>query len=164
MQASKVERTSTQKGVHGRKEEAKEFGDFSTGDFLASKGETMRGVGGYHDALNLRDMGSGVKMCYPTYGRKTPECVEKMKLFGGSDTKIKRFYCDREGGLINACKGLGITYRIAQPGRPVTNSLAERANQDILQGSRCVLSAAGLPECFWPFCRAVLLLDGVTHL
>ena len=50
-------------------ENAKEFGDYSTGDVLASKEETMRGVGGYHDALNLRDMGSGVKMCYPTFGR-----------------------------------------------------------------------------------------------
>ena len=65
--------------------------------------------------------------------------------------KIKRFYCDREGGLIDACKHFGIFYRIAQPGRPVTNSLAERANRDVLEGARCVLEQAGLPECFWPF-------------
>ena len=42
--------------------EAKSFGDYATGDFLASKKEVMRGVGGFHDALNLRDMGAGVKM------------------------------------------------------------------------------------------------------
>ena len=28
-------------------EEAKEFGDYTAGDFLASKGEVMRGIGGY---------------------------------------------------------------------------------------------------------------------
>ena len=83
-------------------EEAKEFGDYVTGDFLASKGEVMRGVGGYHDALNLRDLGVGAKMCYPTYDRKKESCRESFKMFGGVDTRIKRFYCDKEGGLIDA--------------------------------------------------------------
>ena len=58
---------------------------------------------------------------------------------------------DREGGLVRACKDLGITFRTAQAGKPVNNTLAERANADILQGSRSILMAAGLPACFWPF-------------
>ena len=132
--------------------DAKEFGEYTTGDFLTAKGETMRGVGGFKDALNLRDLGTGVKMCYPTEDRTTPECERALKTFGGATTNaIKRFYSDNEGGLIGACKKLDILQRKSQPGKPVTNSMAERANQDILAGSRSVLAQAGLPECFWPY-------------
>ena len=85
-------------------------------------------------------------------------------MFGGVNTRIKRFYCDKEGGLIDACKHFGITYRIAQPGRPVTNSIAERANQDVLQGARCLLEQAGLPKCFWPFAAPYYcLMESLTY-
>ena len=130
---------------------AKEFGDCVTGDFLASKGEVMRAVGGYHDALNLRDIGTGVKMCYPCTGRSTEECIKKVQLFGGNPSVIKRYYGDKEGGMTKAMTYFGICQRASQPGKPVTNSLSERANQDILQGARSLLASAGLPECFWSF-------------
>ena len=144
--------------------EATKFGDSATGDFLASKGEVMRGVGGYHDALNLRDNGSGVKMCYPTKGRDTDDCLMALKKFGGDTTRIRRFYSDKEGGLVAACKQMNILHRVSQPGKPVTNSLAERANQDILQHSRALLNAAGLPECFWPFAAPYYcLMESLTY-
>ncbi len=53
---------------------ATSFGDSCTGDFIieqrgekdAETGEKMmRGVGGFKDALNLRDIGTGVKMWQP---------------------------------------------------------------------------------------------------
>ena len=144
---------------------AKEFGDCCTGDFLASKGEVMRGVGGYHDALNLRDIGMGVKMCYPCFGRGTDECIKKVQMFGGNPSVIKRYYGDKEGGMTKAMNYFGICARASQPGKPVNNTLSERANQDILQGARSVLLAAGLPECFWPFAGPYYcLMECLTYL
>ncbi len=49
------------------------------------------------------------------------------------------------------CKLEGILFDAAQLGRPQTNALIERANQDIFQGARTVLLQAGLPGCFWTF-------------
>ena len=124
----------------------------------------MRGVGGFHDTLNLRDLGTGVKMSYLTTGRSQSECIDALKKFGGVKSRLKIFYSDKEGGIISACKELEVLHRTAQPGKPVTNSLAERANGDILQGARSVLLAAGLPECFWPFAAPYYcLLESWTY-
>ena len=111
----------------------------------------MWGVGAFENALNLRDLGTGVKMCYPTTSRLTEDCEMALKMFAGLKLKIQTFYGDSEGGLQAACKKNGIPYRRAQPGNPKTNSLAERANGDILNGARSLLLQAGLPASFWPF-------------
>ena len=63
----------------------------------------------------------------------------------------KRFYSDREGGLLAATKRLKIHHRISQPGKPVNNSVAECATQYVLHGTRTVLTAAGVLACFWKF-------------
>ena len=44
-----------------------------------------------------------------------------------------------------------INHESSQPGVPVTNAIAERNNQDILNGARCALAIAGLPACCWPY-------------
>ena len=96
----------------------------------------MRGIDGSHDALNLRDIGTGNKMCYPTEGRSTEECSIMLKKFAGAGkSAISRFYSDKEGGLVAACKDMGVLHRNSQPGKPVTNSIAERTNGDILQAA-----------------------------
>jgi hypothetical protein len=40
---------------------------------------------------------------------------------------------------------------LSQPGVHETNAKIERANQDILQGCRALLTEAGFPACFWPY-------------
>ena len=105
----------------------------------------MHGVGGFYNALTLRDLGTGVKMCYPTVTRHEHECIRALKAFVGPDREIKQFYSDREAGLVSACERLTIPHRKSQLGNHQTNTLAERANADILQGSRAVLAQAGLP-------------------
>ena len=105
--------------------------------------------------MTLGDIATKVKMCYPTTGRTTEECDRALRLFGGlsrpDKSRIQRFYSDTERGLITAARALGILCRQSQPGRSVTNSRAERNNEDVLAGARCLLAAAGLPECFWPY-------------
>ena len=109
-----------------------------------SKGEVNLGICGYKDALNFKDLATGVKYSYPTMSRDHSECIARLKLFGGTPTVIKRYYGDKEGGLAKAAQILGIQCRFSEPGRPVNNTIAERANQDILGGSRSLLAAAGL--------------------
>ena len=64
---------------------AEKFGDYVTADFIIDgKGnELVRGVGDYKDALTLRDLGTGVKMCYPHKGRSQEECDVSLRMFGG---------------------------------------------------------------------------------
>ena len=65
--------------------------------------------------------------------------------------RIKTFYSDKSPELRKVCKTLGIIYEHSQPGRPQNNSIAERTDLDILEGTRTALINAGFPECFWPF-------------
>ena len=44
-----------------------------------------------------------------------------------------------------------VNHTSSQLGVPVTNAIAERNNQDILNGARCGMGAAGLPACCWPY-------------
>ncbi len=63
-----------------------------------------------------------------------------------------------------ACKKEHILWEHSQPGVPQTNALIERANQDILQGTRTLLLQAGLPACFWTFAApCYCLLDNTAE-
>ncbi len=57
----------------------------------------------------------------------------------------------------------GILPDESQPGMPQTKSLIERANQDILQGTRTLLLQAGLPACFSTFAApCYCMLDNIS--
>ena len=145
--------------------EAKEFGDADTGDYMdGGLAEGLRGVGGFRYCLNLRDLGTSVKMAYPVKTRSEAEALECLKLFGGDPSAIKRFYCDNDQGLVAAAKSLDILVRNSQPGRHQTNAIAERCNQDILHGAHACLAAAGLPDCFWTFAAPYYcLMEDLTY-
>ena len=67
---AKLRETPHRKGSFGESQsaesEAEEFGDCVTSGFLASKGDFMLGIGEWTNAMNMLDIGSGNKMCYPT--------------------------------------------------------------------------------------------------
>ena len=126
---------------------AEKFGDATAGGFIDSERDPdLREVGGFKDALNLRDLETGVKTRYPTMGRSEGECDRALRMFGvdAGKSRIQRFYSDTESGLVAAVKKLGIMTCQSQPGLRETNSPAERCNQDILGGTRALLAAAGL--------------------
>ena len=105
---AKLREAPHRKGVSEPEHQATKFGDLATGDFVdGGKDDDLRGVGGFRYALNLRDIGKKVKMCYPQKSRQSSECAESLKLFGGAaqgKSRIARFYCDTEKGLIGAAK------------------------------------------------------------
>ena len=127
-------------------------------------GRSFPGVGGWRHASNLRDLGSGVKMCYPARTREADDSVLAFAKFLGPNTKPSLFYSDTEGGLVVACRRLAFQHRLSRPGRLVAKSLAERANQDILQGARTIMVAAGLPGCFWTYVAPFYcLMESLTY-
>ena len=69
---------------------SKEFGDCVTSDFLTSKGGFMMGVGGWTNAMNMLDIGSTAKMCYPTVSRDADDCRLRLLEFAGDPPVIKR--------------------------------------------------------------------------
>ena len=80
------------------------FAQRCTGDFLVCQSTGNMGIHGFHDALNMRDLGTGNKMCYPTDSRTTANVVDSFKRFVGTDLKkMDHFYGDGEHGLIKAC-------------------------------------------------------------
>eukprot|EP00972_Heterocapsa_arctica_P063527 9377004-Heterocapsa_arctica.AAC.1 len=64
--------------------------------------------------------------------------------------KIQTMYSDRSGEIIKACKKLRILRESSRPGVPQSNAKIERANLDILEGTRTSMIHAGFPECFCP--------------
>ena len=53
----------------------------------------------------------------------------------------------------------------SQPGVPQTNAVAERANGDVLAGTRSLLLAAGLPYYFWEYAvECDCILDNVGRI
>ena len=135
--------------------ELKKWGDIVTADHLVSKKSikkknTMLGCTGHTNALNMMDVWSRMKNCYPVRDKTHEEAVRSFKHFCG-DRKIGRVYSDNSGELIKATKAVKVNHESSQPGVPVSNAIAERNNQDILNGTKAALETAGLPACVWPY-------------
>ena len=64
---------------------------------------------------------------------------------------MHKLHADRSGVRSKAFKVLGIMPQGSQPGVPQTKAVAERANGDVLAGTRYLLLAAGLPSYFWEY-------------
>ena len=60
-------------------------------------------------------------------------------------------YADGAGSIVKACRIERINLEESQPGVPQSNGVIERANGDIVSGTRALMMQAGLPDCFWRF-------------
>ena len=60
-------------------------------------------------------------------------------------------YCDDSPALKKALDMQRIRYDTSTPGQPKTNGIAERQVQEVINGTRVLLSKAGLPASFWPY-------------
>ena len=87
-------------------------------------------------------------MAYPTARRDTDSVVRAIKHFCAR-RKIKQVCSDDGPELINACVELKLNHDLSLPGRPQSNSLAERTNQFIIDQTSACLVHAGLPTCYW---------------
>ena len=110
----------------------------------------MTGMNGKKDAIIIHDVFSKFNNCFPVTYKSAHEAMLAICTFRG-DRDIRRIYCDNSGELIEAVKMLGIPRHPSIPGIPSSNARAERCNRDVLDGTRSILIAAGLPGCFWTF-------------
>ena len=60
-------------------------------------------------------------------------------------------YCDDSAAIKKAMKMHHIQHDTSTPGQPKTNGIAERQVQEVINGTRALLSMAGLPASFWPY-------------
>ena len=86
------------------------------------------------------------------------DVVRAVKQFIGAK-KVRQAYSDHAPQFIEAVNEMKIPIVHSLPGRPQTNSIAERTNQFILTATSTCLLEAGLPPCFW---RTAILC--VCHL
>ena len=139
------------------------FGEIATCDHVYMKNWFgMPSVGGVTDTLNFLDLVSNVKYSHPLDGRNTLETFSALQHIKGPDD-IKILYHDNDKAIKKASRKLRIPPDLSQPGVHETNAKIERANQDILQGTRACLTEAGFPACFWTFaCPCYCFLDNIA--
>ena len=145
------------------KRDPKKWGEIVTADHLVShKKGKKHGVRGFKNAVNIKDLWSGLIASVPVKDKGHEETRKAFKWFCGG-RKIQRIYSDNSGELIAAADKLGVPHEPAEPGVPVSNAIAERNNQDILNMAKPALCRAGLPACCWPFAAPHACFMENTH-
>ena len=145
--------------------------DFVTADHLVAQNGGMEGITGDFDALVVKDLYSKVKVLLPVRNKTAEQAVRALRYFFGNNV-VNSFYSDNAPELGRACTTLGTVHGKSRAGAPQNNSVIERTNLDILEGTRTTLICAGYPECFWPFAAqhfcflentSVIGIDGKVH-
>ena len=124
--------------------------DLVAADHPVAKNGSMEGITGDFDALVAKDLYSKVKVPLPVRNKTAEQAVRALRYFFGNNV-ANSFYSDNAPELELACTTLGIVHENSRAGVPQNNSVIERTNLDILEGTRATLISAGFPECFWPF-------------
>ena len=142
--------------------EPKKWGEIVAADHLVTtKRGKKHGVRGYKNAINIKDLCSGLMASVPE-DKFSTSARKAFKWFCGN-RKIQKIYSDNSGELIAAADQLGVPHEASEPGAPVTNCIAERNNQDILNMSKPALCRAGLPACCWPYAAPYVCFQKNTH-
>ena len=124
------------------------FGDLVTADYVISD---RKGKGGETVAIVIKDVWSGWSECTPLKARTEGNTFAAMRDFVGIREKVRMFHSDDARELKAAARRLGWRHRTATPYRPQSNGIAERSNRTVLEGTRCALYHAGMPETWWTF-------------
>ena len=135
----------TRRGANKR--EPKKFGDLITFDAI--------GITKVHDdvvvrekkVLVVKDCYTGLIGAYPSSRMAKDDVVRAIKKFIGAK-KVRQAYSDQAPQFDEAMHEMKIPIDHSLPGRPQTNSIAERTNQFILAATATCLLEAGLPPCF----------------
>ena len=81
---------------------------------------------------------------------KSTETHQQAISFLLGQKRCVQIHSDNSSEIMNAAANLGIPRSHAESGVPETNSVAERANADVLEGAQTQLVQAGMPACFGP--------------
>merc|ERR1711884_432145 len=108
------------------------WGSHLTADWIASKEDSMLGVGKMKHLFVIGDLWSGLWHAFPTRDRTTEsaslcfkECV------GARHLEVHQLYSDYGREIKKAMRMANVLSRIAQPGDKKSNSLVERHNREI---------------------------------
>lgn len=102
-------------------------------------------------AFMIRDEYSGLTHMYPLSEKSARAHEAAIQLYLGTRQRLQ-LHSDNSSEVLNTASNLAIPHSMSEPGVPQTNAFAERANRDVLEGTRTVLVLAGLPSCFGPIC------------
>ena len=153
---AKMKHFKTRRGSYKR--EPKKFGDLITFDAVDTSKVHDDVLVLEKEVLVVRDCFTGIIGAYPSDRMTKDDVVRAVKQFIGAK-KVRQAYSDHAPQFIEAMNEMKIPIDHSLPGRPQTNSIAERTNQFILTATSTCLLEAGLPPCFW---RTAILC--VCHL
>ena len=153
---AKMKHFKTRRGSYKR--ELKKFGDLITFDAVDTAKVHDDVLVLEKEVLVVRDCFTGIIGAYPSDRMTKDDVVRAVKQFIGAK-KVRQAYSDHAPQFIEAMNEMKIPIDHSLPGRPQTNSIAERTNQFILTATSTCLLEAGLPPCFW---RTAILC--VCHL
>ena len=153
---AKMKHFKTHRGAYKR--ELKKFGDLITFDAVDTSKVHDDVLVLEKEVLVVRDCFTGIIGAYPSDRMTKDDVVRAVKQFIGAK-KVRQAYSDHAPQFIEAMNEMKIPIDHSLPGRPQTNSIAERTNQFILTATSTCLLEAGLPPCFW---RTAILC--VCHL
>ena len=153
---AKMKHFKTRRGSYKR--ELKKFGDLITFDAVDTSKVHDDVLVLEKEVLVVRDCFTGIIGAYPSDRMTKDDVVRAVKQFIGAK-KVRQAYSDHVPQFIEAMNEMKIPIDHSLPGRPQTNSIAERTNQFILTATSTCLLEAGLPPCFW---RTAILC--VCHL
>ena len=143
---AKIKHFKTRRGAYKR--ELKKFGDFITFDAVDTSKVHDDVLVHEKEVLVVRDCFTGIIGAYPSDRMAKDDVVRAVKQFIGAK-KVRQAYSDHAPQFIEAINEMKIPIDHSLPGRPQTNSIAERTNQFILTATSTCLLEAGLPPCFW---------------
>ena len=151
---AKMKHFKTRRGAYKR--ELKKFGGLITFDAVDTSKVHDDVLILEKEVLVVRDCFTGIIGAYPSDRMTKDDVVRAVKQFIGAK-KVRQAYSDHAPQFIEAMNEMKIPIDHSLPGRPQTNSIAERTNQFILTAtSTCLLE---VPPCFW---RTAILC--VCHL
>ena len=130
------------------RDELKGFGDLITFDYVEAQDESNNSHQGHVAMLTVMDVATNFVMAYPVKTTDADETEKWLRHFVGARL-VGRFYSDKGGALIAAAEAMKVPMENSKAGRPQTNSIIERCNQDVCRGARTVLVQAGLPPPYW---------------
>ena len=139
---------------HVNKESKPEkFGDRTTGDHMITRKDEEIALDGSKHAFVMGDLYTDWIDVYPQMLKDADSCVAAMKKFAGQEdtVKVASFYSDNAPEIVAAAIHCGWRNPTCYPGDSKANGKAEINNRRVLEGTRTVLTQAGLPAIFWPY-------------
>ena len=125
----------------------KKFGELVTMDYMEAR-RTSQSSEQHQCLLTVYDLGTRYLSVYPTHDKSAWSTQQALKLFRGRNNTIC-MYADRAKELDCAATAMGIPCDRARAGRPQTNGIIERRNQEVNRGTKALLVGAGLPPPLW---------------